>query len=56
MAAAQYESMKKEVDELSFQNSTLRKDYEESKSKRYQPKPWKRRYGGKGGASWMGVW
>jgi hypothetical protein len=29
MAVAQYESMKQEVDELAFQNSTLRKDYEE---------------------------
>ena len=31
MAVAQYESMKQEVDELSFKNSTLRKDYEECK-------------------------
>lgn len=31
MAVAQYESMKQEVDELAFQNSTLRKDYEECK-------------------------
>lgn len=30
MAATQYESMKKEVDELSFENHTLRKDFNES--------------------------
>ena len=29
MAVAQYEAMKKETDELAFQNQTLRKDYEE---------------------------
>ena len=29
MAVAQYDAMKKEVDELAFQNQTLRKDYEE---------------------------
>jgi len=30
LAAAQYDSMKKELDELAFQNQTLRKDFAES--------------------------